>query len=147
MRLLTIAFIALLSQTVSAQQPRDITMSLDFSIGDSNGGASILTMLPLNRAWSDSVGAYFNDELRQKGPSNLVRAQTASADYKVVVQPLPMLADNKPVGIMIYSITMLRPPVVGTNWVYVNSSVGYTRSPAEAASQIRSFVEAVLRGH
>jgi hypothetical protein len=122
-------------------------MSLDFATGEGYSGVSMLTTLPVNRAWSDSVSAYFNDELKQKGPPNLVRTQVTLPNLKVIVQPLPMLADNKPVGIMVYSVTIVRPPVVGTDWIFVNTTVGYTRSPAEAASQIRSFVESVLRGH
>ena len=142
MRYLAIAAIALLSRSASAQ---NVTMSLDFATGDGNGGVSALTTLPISRAWSDSVSAYFNDELQAKGPSNLVRTLNGLPNFKVIIQPLPLLADNKPVGITVYAITILRPPAIGTNWVYVNSSVGYTRSPADAASSIRGFVETTLR--
>ena len=135
--------VALLTHPAAAQ---NVTIRLDFETGEGTAGASALATLPIKRGWVDSVSSYFNDELRQKGPTNLVRTQAAIPNYRLLIQPLPMMTtDDKPVGVMVYSLTLLRPPYVGTNWVYLNSTVGYGRNPMSVATGIVNFVNTELR--
>lgn len=135
---------ALCAHPVTAQQG-NVTIRLDFATGEQTAGAAALATIPINRGWTDSVSSYFNDELRQRGPANLVRTQTASANFTLIIQPLPVMANNKPIGIMVYSLVLVRPPLVGTNWVYVDSTTGYSTSPAQAATSILNFLNGELR--
>jgi len=133
----------------NAAPAQNVTLRLDFATGEANAGADMLSRLPINRAWSDSVSVYFNDELRQRGPSNLVRTQATglTPNYRLMVQPLPMMAGIQPTGIVVYSVVLFRPPAIGTSWVYIDSTVGYTRSAAEAAASILTFLNGELRPH
>lgn len=148
MRFLAIGLVisaALLTQPIAAQ---NVTVRLDFVTGEGSSGAATLATLPINRGWSDSVSSYFNDALEQRGPENLLRVQASgfAPNYRVIVQPLPiMTTDNKSTGIMVYSLTLLRPPNIGTNWVYVDNSVGYSRNPENVATSILNFLNSALR--
>lgn len=128
---------------------QNVTMRLDFATGEDNASASQLSKLPAIRAFTDSVSAYFNDELRQHGPPNLVRDQATNTrqNFRVVIQPLPMMtAANTPTGVTVYAIVVFRAPgALGVSWNYMDSTVGYTSSAASAATTILNFFVSELR--
>src|SRR5437868_6844979 len=98
-RLTTALLVCLCATRVMAQQPQNVTIRLDFDTGAENAGSEMLPVLPISRAWSDSVSVFFNDQLRQRGPQNLLRTQNNPAPtYRLMIQPLPIVTiDNKPV--------------------------------------------------
>ena len=134
--------LALVTTPVAAQSFR-----VDFITGEDNASATTLTTLPINRGWSDSVSAYINDELRGRTTTNLVRVNSPglAPNYRLVVQPLPaMTTDNKPSGLMIYAAILLRRPSIGSDWIYLNSILGYTRRPADVAQNIVNFITSAV---
>lgn len=137
-----IAFLsfALISIPVGAQ--RSITLQVDFENGQGIETAFV------TKAWTDSVDIYFNAELAQHGPPNLARVNRPAgsfANYRLLVQSIPMMAGAQPSGLTAYSLIFFRPPAVGNSWQYVTSEVGYTRSPRDAAIEMLRMVTATLR--
>ena len=128
-------------QATQALAQQKTTVRLDFALGEHNAGSELLAVLPQSRAWSDSVSVFFNDELRQRGPQNLARVNEPRPTYRLMLQPLPIIgASRKPVGTA-YSMIVFR----GDNDEYASSSVGYSRSAKEAASDILNWTLALLK--
>jgi len=136
--------IAILSLTVlsaPAAAQRSVTLQVDFDNG------SRLETAFVSKAWTDSVDIYFNAELAQHGPTNLVRVTRpigSFANYRLLMQSIPLMAGAQPSGVTAYSLILFRPPAVGSNWQYITSEVGYTRSPSGAAAEMVRMVTAAL---
>src|SRR4051794_17559875 len=89
MRIVATVFLTLLCAVHAAAQQnvQNVTIRLDFDTGEDNAGSAYLAVLPASRAWSDSVSVFFNDQLREKGPQNLMRSQTDQAPtYRLFIQ-------------------------------------------------------------
>ena len=122
-------------------QQQNVTIRLDFALGEHNATSELLAVLPASRAWCDSVSIFFNDQLRQRGPQNLARVNAAHPTYRLMLQPLPIIgAGNKKVGTA-YSMIVFR----GDNEEYTSSSVGYSRTAKEAASDVLNWTLALLK--
>ena len=149
MRTLTTVLLTLLCVAPAAAQQnvQNVTIRLDFDTGEDNAGSAFLAVLPASRAWSDSVSVFFNDQLRQKAPPNLMRSQNDPAPtYRLFIQPLPVMkADNKPSGLTTYSLVLFRIARTPARWEYVASSVGYNTKAQEAAGEILDWAIAIMR--
>lgn len=139
---LAILCLALVSQPAMAQQ-KSVTLQVDFAqqaaVNEAAIGGAFIT-----KAWTDSVDIYLNAEMAQRGPSNLVRVPT-SGNYRLLVQSIPLMAGSNPTGTTAYSLIFFRPPNVGSNWQYITSEIGYTRSAREAAAEMLRMVVSALR--
>lgn len=137
---LTLSLLSLAFATAPAYAQHQFTLRVDYDQSAPNTDAAFVT-----KAWTDSVSVYLNNELAQRGPNNLVIVpDSRDADFRLLIQSLPVMAGAQTTGLTTYSLIAFRSPNIGNNWQYLTSAVGYTRSPRAAASEILRFVSEAL---
>lgn len=138
---IAIACLALVAAPARAQ--RQVTLRVDYSESAPTTDAAFVT-----KAWTDSVNIYFNAELAQHGPTNLVRVAEPRdfTNYRLLVQSIPLMTvGGPPSGVTAYSLIVFRPPAIGNSWQYITSEVGYARTPQQTATEMVRFLNSSLR--
>ena len=139
--LIALAFAVAVPATVRAQT--HVRVSVEFtgeshakSLSDADLGQA-MALRGASRAWQDSVDVMLDVMFEQAASQGWVRAKGGQFDYRVAVMALPVLIDQKPTGLVTYSVILFKPGFTAQK--YITSFVGYSGNARAAAQAILDF--------
>ncbi len=93
---------------------------------------NVLAQRTALRAWTDSVDVYLDQvalAVREKGWARA--RERENTNYLVSITALPVLVNQQPTGMVVYSLVVFQPGTL-SRWDFVQNYVGYSSGAQEA---------------